>query len=138
MNADQRSSIYHLLDSFSGAFTCKSLPSTLDIVGLSCPKRSQFSWDDAEECRVCNRICRSYPLEHILNVHLCLPYSSSNELIKSRRGGREYLHSETRLLQLLGKDIGNRSGNITCIIKYYSEVLFCCEWYIQRCLDLQE
>jgi len=81
-NADQRSSIYHLLDTFTGAFTCKAIPPTLEIVGLSCPKKTRTS---TRECKVCKRVCRSFPLERILNVGLCLPFSSSNEIIKSRR-----------------------------------------------------
>ena len=124
INQDQRESIYHLLDSFSGAFTYKSLPSTLEIVGLSCPERTPLGLDGAGECKVCKRICRSYPLECILNVGLCLPYSSINEIINSRRGGSDYLHSETRLLQLLGN--GHHMNmiriNSTDRIKYESEV----------------
>ena len=44
-----------------------------------------------------------FPLERTGEVSICLPYATSNEIIKTRKGGREYLQSETRFMQLLGK-----------------------------------
>ena len=53
---------------------------------------------------------------------MCLPVAISKELIESRKGGRDYLHSETRLLQLLGKGRVDELHGDTTIIKYDSMV----------------
>lgn len=103
-----------LSDTISAFFDC-----CVQIIGLSCPKRITSSRRD---CRACNRVCKMFPLEHVGDVDLCLPYSTSNEIIESRKGGRNYLHSETRLLQLLGKGRVDELRGDTTIIKYDSIV----------------
>jgi len=103
ISEDQRFGIYHLMDSFSGAFDCRSLPHNLQINGLSCPNLCNDS--EGGSCKVCKRLCKKFPLERTLDVDLCLSYTTCNEIIKARKGGEDYLHSETRLMQLLGKGV---------------------------------
>ena len=91
--------IYQLFDSFSSAFDSGDLPHNLQLVGLRCPSTLLANTGD---CKVCKRICKKFPLECIFNIDLCLPFATSNEIILSRRGGRNYLQSETRFMQLLG------------------------------------
>jgi len=96
----QKESIYNLLDSFSGAFDYKHLPRNLQIIGLRCPRRRSSS-----DCTVCRRICNKFPVQRIGNISLCLYHATSKELIKARKGGMNYLQSETRFMQLLGGNI---------------------------------
>jgi len=100
IDKNERGSIYHLMDSFSGAFDCGSLPHNLQIIGLRCPNGASSSG-----CRTCQKMCRKFPVELIGDVDLCFPfpYAISKEIIKAREGGRDYLQSETRFMQLLGK-----------------------------------
>ena len=69
---DQRGCIYSLLDAFIGAFNCKSLPNNLQIIGLSCPKR--FGRGSSGDCRICKRVCKMFPIKHIGDIDMCLPY----------------------------------------------------------------
>jgi len=85
-----------LLESFSSAFDYGGLPTHLQINGLRCQHAS------TGDCKVCKRVCKMFPLERIGDIDLCLPIATSKELIKTRLGGRDYLHSETRFMQLLG------------------------------------
>ena len=96
----QKEIMNHLLDTISGAFDCGALSNNLRIIGLSCPMRSTHR---REDCRVCKRLCKQFPLEHIFDVYLCLSDDSCTEIIESRQGGENYFRSETRFLQLLGK-----------------------------------
>ena len=105
-----------LLESFSSAFDYGGLPTHLQINGLRCP------WKNTNCCKICQRICDKFPLKSISDIDLCLPYAISNEIIKAREGGRDYLHSETRLLQLLGKGRMKSFHNDCCIIEYESKV----------------
>lgn len=92
--------IRYLFDSFSGAFDFRTLPYNLQINGLRCPKSFFGSgWS----CKVCERVCNKFPVESIGDVDLCLRHATINEIIMSRKGGRNYLQSETRFMQLLGK-----------------------------------
>lgn len=99
-NEDQMATLYHLLDSFSGAFDSNFLPQTLQIVGLHCPHRIGVR----SNCKTCNRICSKFPFDRILDIDLCLSYASMKETIESRLGGRDYLQSGTRFfMHLLSK-----------------------------------
>ena len=100
INDDQRGCIYSLMDALSGAFDCGSLPHNLQIVGLSCPNTRV---DTNGSCNVCKRVCKKFPLEITGAIDLCLRFAKSNLIIESRKGGMDYLHSETRFMQLLGK-----------------------------------
>ena len=118
----QKRSIHNLMDSFSGAFDCGSLPQNLQIVGLRCPRKRRSGTSNSD-CAICKRVCDKFPLELIGDVDLCLQTSTSNEIIESRKGGRSYLHSETRFMQLLSKcRCIEASRNDCCIVKYSSRV----------------
>jgi len=92
----------NLIESISGAFDFGALSNSVSILGLSCPKRLTRTRAPGE-CNVCKSVCKYFPLRHIGDVDLCLPDASCWELIKSREGGENYLRSENRFLQLLGK-----------------------------------
>jgi len=111
--------IYSLLDALSGAFDCRSLPHNLQIIGLSCPKRIIGSTID---CAYCNKVCKMFPLELVGEIDLCLPFTTCNEIIESREGGRDYLHSETRLMQLLGRCRVTETFDDFSIIEYQDNV----------------
>jgi len=117
---DQRFYVYTLLDWFSGAFSCRTLPQNLQIVGLSCPNTTV---DVDGSCQTCKRVCSKFPLERTGDIDLCLPFATCNEIIQSREGGRDYLQSETRLMQLLGKSHVSSSHNDFYIIGHDYEVL---------------
>ena len=114
-------SISHLLDEILGAFDCVSLPHNLQINGLRCTRKRTSNSD----CTECKRICGRFPLERIGDLDICLPTATSKEIIESHKGGRKYLRSETRFMQLLGK---GRVKNLLqidddfCIIIYDSDV----------------
>ena len=117
---NQREIMNHILDTFSGAFDCGALTNNLRINGLSCPMRSTHRRGD---CRVCKRVCKQFPLEHIFDVYLCLSDDSCTEIIESRQGGENYFRSETRFLQLLGKGrIEDNNRSICIFIDYDYEV----------------
>jgi len=116
---DQRGCIYNLLDSLSGAFSCRAIPNNLQIIGLSCPNTTV---DTDGSCQTCKRICNKFPLGITGDIDLCLPFARSNEIIMSREGGRDYLNSETRFMQLLGKSHVSTSRNDFCIIGHDREV----------------
>ena len=99
LSVDNPDGIYQLFDSFSSAFDCRSIPNNLQINGLRCP---QSLFANTGDCKVCKRVCKMFPLERIGDIDLCLPIATSKELIMSRRGGRDYLQSEIRFMQLLG------------------------------------
>ena len=104
---EQRGWVYNLLDSFSGAFHCGTIPQSVLINGLRCPNPNG-------SCKVCKRICMMFPVERIGDIDLCLPIATSKELIKARLGGRDYLHSETRFMQLLGMcEISGRGSSLS-------------------------
>jgi len=111
----------HMLDSFSRAFDSGSLSHTLQINGLRCPRKRTGNSD----CTECKRICGSFPLGRIGDLDICLPTATSKEIIESRKGGRNYLRSETRFMQLLGKgrvkDLLQIHDDF-CIINYDSDV----------------
>jgi len=113
---NQRGSIYSLMDELSGAFDCGSLPHNLQMNGLRCPRKN------SNYCTVCKRVCNDFPLELTGDVDLCLPYAISNEIIESREGGRDYLHSETRFMQLLDRGRVKVLRDDCCVIKYSSWV----------------
>jgi len=114
---NQRGCIYSVLESLSEAFHCGSLPHNLQINGLRCPRKTGNT-----NCTACKRICGRFALERIGDIDLCLPFATSNDIIISRQGGKDYLHSETRLLQLLGKGRMKSFRNDFCIIEYESKV----------------
>ena len=116
---DQRGYIHNLLDSFSGAFSCRTLQQNLQINGLSCPNTTV---DTDGSCRTCKRICSRFPLGITGDIDLCLRFATSNEIINTREGGKDYLHSETRFMQLLGKSHVSSSHNNFCIIGHDYEV----------------
>ena len=117
INEDQRGSVHHLLDSFSAAFDCRHIPQKLQIIGLCCPKNGL-----TRNCKTCNKICRKFPFDSILDVDLCILYTSMKETIESRQGGKDYLQSESRFfMQLLSKGKGRvyqASSGLCCIIQY--------------------
>ena len=121
INDDQGRCIYSMLDAFSGAFYCRTLPQNLHIVGLSCPNTT-FEIDGS--CQTCKRVCNKCPLEVTGDIDLCLPFARSNEIVESRKGGQDYLRSETRFMQLLGKShvSFSSSRNDFCIIGHDYEV----------------
>jgi len=116
LHINNPSTTSQLLESFSSAFDYGGLPTHLQINGLRCP------WKNTNCCSICKRICDKFPLESISDIDLCLPYAISKELIKSREGGKDYLYSETRLLQLLGMGRMKSFRNGFCIIEYESKV----------------
>ena len=116
---EQRGYISNLLDSFSGAFSCRAIPKCLQIVGLSCPNNRV---DIDGSCQTCKRVCNKFPLEITGDIDLCLSFAKSNEIIMSREGGMDYIHSETRFKQLLSKSHVSSSHNDFCIIGHDYEV----------------
>jgi len=93
-------SMHQLIDSISGHFDCRSLSHNLSIYGLSCPKGTSRG-----DCKICKRVCKKFPLEHIFDIGVCLPVASIKETIQSRREEKDYLLSDTWFLQLLGKTV---------------------------------
>ena len=91
----------HLFDAISGAFDFGALSNSVSIIGLSCPRRLHPTRATGV-CNVCKSVCKYFPLRHIGDVDLC-DDASCRVLIESRQGGEDYLRSETRFLQLLGK-----------------------------------
>jgi len=61
---DQRGSIYSLLDAFSGAFSCRTIRNSLQIVGLSCPNTRV---DTDGSCRTCKEYAISF-LSKLLEI----------------------------------------------------------------------
>jgi len=112
--------ISHLLDEILGAFDCGSLPHNLQINGLSCPRKRTSN----SNCTECKRLCGIFPIERIGDVDICLPTTTSKEIIMSRKGGRKYLQSETRFMQLLGK------GRVKGILQIHSD--FCISGYSSK------
>jgi len=106
----QKESIYSMLDAFSGAFDYRHIPHNLQVIGLRCPRKY-------EDCTICKRICNKFPVHRIGDVSLCLHHATSKELIKARKGGMNYLQSETRFMQLLG-------GNLDDSRYYYSIIVY--------------
>ena len=112
--------ISHLLNEILGAFDCGSLPHNLQINGLSCPRKRTSN----SNCTECKRICGRFPIERIGDVDICLPTTTSKEIIMSRKGGRKYLQSETRFMQLLGK------GRVKGLLQIHGD--FCISGYSSR------
>ena len=116
INFIQRMRIDILFYKLSGAFDCGHLPYNLQIIGLRCPRKC------TNYCVACRRVCLKFPLESILDIDLCLPFATSNAIIMSRRGGRDYLYSETRFMQLLGKGTVEDSRDNFSIIRFGHDV----------------
>ena len=112
LHINNPSTTSQFLESFSSVFDYGGLPTHLQINGLRCP------WKNTNCCTICKRICDKFPLESISDIDLCLPYAINNEIIKAREGGRDYLHSETRLMQLIGKNRVKESRDVFSIIRF--------------------
>ena len=110
-----------LIGNLCAHFDSGALPSNLSIYGLSCPKKTAIG--TSEDCRVCERICKKFPLERVYNIDLCLPIDDGKEIIESRHGGKEYLLSDTWFLRLLGNTIVGRISEGIVVLKYHPEVL---------------
>ena len=79
----------HLIDSFSGGFACGALSNSVNIIGLSCPRRLNPTRATGL-CNVCKRVCKTFPLERVFDVDLC-DDAYCRELIDSRQGGEDVL-----------------------------------------------
>ena len=110
-----------LIGNLCAHFDSGALPSNLSIYGLRCPKKTAIG--TSEDCRVCERICKNFPLERAFDIGSCLSAAASKEIIESRRG-KEYLLSDTWFLQLLGMGWLNTISHADHFIMHYdSEIL---------------
>ncbi|KAL9187025.1 hypothetical protein ACHAXT_010745 [Thalassiosira profunda] len=120
-----------LINSVSAAYRTGSLATNVWVSGLCCPRSDPYSNLHRESsCLVCNAACRSFPLESVIDfecegssaqkylkgsspppdhvteqiyaLDVCLKRERIEEIVKER-GGRDLLHSEERLYQLLGR-----------------------------------
>ena len=116
-----REEMLQLLDNISGAFSCGALPKNLNILGLVCPDATDKTSNRGDSCDICMRACKSFPLQSVVEfecrgtssnnaksgrshcLDVCLERAKFESIIESRSGGKEMLHSEDRLLRLLGR-----------------------------------
>ena len=153
-----REEMLQLLDNISGAFSCGALPKNLNILGLVCPDATDKTSNRGDSCDICMRACKSFPLQSVVEfecrgtssnntksgrshgLDVCLERAKLESIIESRPGGKEMLHSEDRLLRLLGRgrrykipsqEVGGdieltslgEEGNPLYIVKYKEEEL---------------
>jgi len=118
-----------LIDLISASFQCQCFPKDLHLSGLRC----LHSYPDTNDgtgisgCKVCQRACRSYPLNQVVNfenegsssmmladsdefyskrlytLDVCLTRSEIESIIEARPGGKALLRSDARFFYLLGR-----------------------------------
>ena len=133
-----------LIDLVSGSFKSSGgLLSKVKVMGLRCPFSSVYAGPHFG-CNVCERACRSFPLNQVINfdnkgsseeidgydfgrkkmqcMDVCLPRSKIEEIIEERPGGKALLQSNARLLYLLGRgslvEIRSDDGVPLYIVRY--------------------
>jgi len=142
-NLAARESMLIFLDQLSGAFRCGALNSALRILGLCCPDTNDKNGMRGNNCEVCLRACRSFPLQSVVEfesrgsskvksrrlfgLDVCLEMAQIESVIEARPGGKEILRSDKRLLHLLGQGkryiITDDDGKAFYIVKYTQEEL---------------
>jgi len=142
-NLAARESMLIFLDQLSGAFRCGALNSNLRILGLCCPDTNDKNGMRGNNCEVCLRACRSFPLQSVVefesrgsskvksrrlfSLDVCLQIAQIESVLEARPGGKEMLRSGTRLLNLLGQGrrytITSDDGKAFYIVKYKQEEL---------------
>ena len=80
-NECDRESMMAFVDSLSGAFQCGAFPKHLKISGICCPDcRDRRGFGG--QCSVCQRACKSFPLESVIH------FESRQSSISNARPGR--------------------------------------------------
>ena len=118
-----------LIDLISSAFQSHFIPAELIIHGLRCIHSEPNVYLEAgiSECSVCQRACRSFPLDQVINfenegsslahqfasdmfysnrlytLDVCLTRSEIESIVEARPGGNELLRSNARLLYVLSR-----------------------------------
>ena len=128
------------MDSISAAFRVGALSKDLKICGLVCPKIRVTSAGGRPQCETCLRLCRSLPLESVVNfesrgsskgkalakrpyaVDVCLSREQIEFVVETRPGGAAMLKSQGRVLQLLGSgsryEVVSDEGASFIVVKY--------------------
>ena len=141
-NDGAREKFMSVLDSISGAYNCGALPNHLKLSGLCCPDCTSRPNNN---CEVCIRACKSFPLESVAEfecrgssasngragrpygLDVCIERATLESIVESRPGGSVLLHSEDRLLRLLGSGrryvISPDEESKVYIVKYEQEEL---------------
>jgi len=120
-NEGVRETMLVLLDSISGAFRCGALQKNMQISGLCCPDTTDKNGMRGNNCRICTRACKHFPLQSVVEfecrgtssnsalslrshgLDVCLERAKIDSLCETRPGGKELLRSDKRLLYLLGR-----------------------------------
>mmetsp|Transcript_31273 Transcript_31273/g.65884 ORF Transcript_31273/g.65884 Transcript_31273/m.65884 type:complete len:668 (+) Transcript_31273:211-2214(+) len=137
--------VMNLMDQLSKAFQCNFLPKSLLVLGLRCP-RCYHGAQGNSTCPSCQLACKNWPLEHVINFNnegssqwtkrefaccrpncldVCLTRDQIESIIETRSGGHDLLHSESRLLYLLGQgsryDIYSDDGTLFYYVEFFAE-----------------
>ena len=143
-----------LIDLISASFQCQCFPKDLHLSGLRC----LHSYPDTNDgtgisgCKVCQRACRSFPLNQVVNfenegsssmmlddsdefyskrlytLDVCLTRSEIESIIEARPGGKALLRSDARFFYLLGRGsryvISSDDGSRPlCVVEYSTREL---------------
>jgi len=118
-NESSQEAMLAFIDMLSGGYSCGVLKQHLTISGICCPAATD-NRDRTNTCKTCIRACKSFPLQSVVEfesrgsssnnarsgrlfcLDVCLDRVHIESIIESRPGGNKLLHSQKRLLQLLG------------------------------------
>ena len=113
-----------LLDMISAAYRCQTFSKNLCLSGFRCMhSNTENNLGEISGCSVCQRACRSFPLDQVINfenegsyqiagtfysnrpftLDVCLTLSEIESIVEARPGGSELLRSNARLLYLLSR-----------------------------------
>jgi len=120
-NEGVREMMLSLLDMFSGAYKVGALQKNIQISGLCCPDSTDRQGMRGNNCSICTRACKHFPLESVVEfecrgtssnnalslrshgLDVCLERAKIESIIETRQGGKDMLRSDKRLLYLLGR-----------------------------------
>ena len=123
-NNEDEQLIRNLMDQISYAFQSNFLSKNLCVQGLRCPKSLGSGPLEISHCTSCQLACKTWPIQHVINfsnkgssrvtkersecikpnrLDVCLTNAQIESLADARPGGNDLLHSESRLLFLLGR-----------------------------------
>ena len=143
-----------LIDLISASFHCQYFSKNLHLSGLRC-LHSYLETNDGtgiSGCKVCQRACRSFPLNQVVNfenegsssmmladsdefyskrlyaLDVCLTRSEIESIIEARPGGKALLRSDARFFYLLGRGsryvISSDDGSRPlCVVEYSTREL---------------